>query len=258
MIRALRTASAGMYVQQLYVDTIANNLANVNTTGFKKSKAEFQDLFYQTLESAGSSAAEGTEIQVGHGARLAAIHTVFSQGDVSPTQNALDVVINGRGFFQIVRPDGTIVYTRDGALKLSSDGRIVTSDGYALEPDISLPTDTTDIQIGADGTVSVLITGEREPEPVGDIELAKFVNPSGLRSLGRNLYESTVASGEPLLGTPGTEGFGELMQGYLEMSNVKVAEEMVNMIVAQRAYEINVKVIKTVEEMLSLANNIRR
>ena len=262
MIRALRTAAAGMYIQQLYVDTIANNLANVNTTGFKKSKAEFQDLLYQTLESSSSSLVEGTEgteeIQVGHGARLAAIHKVFSQGDMSSTQNALDLVINGRGFFQIVRPDGSIVYTRDGAFKLSAEGKMVTSDGYALEPNISLPADTKDIHIGADGTVSVIVIGEPDPEPVGQIEVARFVNPAGLKSLGRNLYESSVASGEPILGPPGTEGLGELMQGYLEMSNVKVAEEMVNMIVAQRAYEINVKVIKTVEDMLSLASNLQR
>ena len=251
-----------MIAQQLNIDNISNNLANVNTTGFKKSKAEFQDLFYQTLESASTSLVEGTEgaeeIQVGHGARLAAIHKVFSQGDVSSTQNALDLVINGRGFFQVVRPDGTIVYTRDGAFKLSADGRMVTTDGYVLEPNISLPADTTEIHIGADGTVSAMVIGEPDPEPVGQLELARFLNPAGMKSIGRNLYESSAASGEPMVGSPGSESLGELMQGYLEMSNVKVAEEMVNMIVAQRAYEINVKVVKTVEEMLSLANNLQR
>ena len=262
MIRALRTAAAGMFAQQLYVDTIANNLANVNTTAFKKDKVEFQDLLYQSVEldNGEPSGGEGTssQIQIGAGVQPAAIQKMFSQGDLTPTQNALDIVIEGNGFFQIIRPDDSIAYSRDGTFKLSSDGRIVNSDGFVLEPALSIPQDSTDIQISADGTVRVLLAGEVEPQEVGQIELVRFINPAGLKNLGGNLYEATVSSGNPVIGTPAFEGFGGLRQGYLEMSNVKVVEEMVNMILAQRAYEINSKVIRTAEEMLSTANNLQR
>lgn len=259
---ALQTAATGMYAQQLYVDIIAHNLANVNTTGYKRSKIEFQDLLYRTVQPAGMVTEEWvevpTEFQIGYGTKPVATPKVFIQGAVTPTDNPLDLAIEGDGFFQIIRPDGTVVYTRDGNFKLSPEGRIVTSQGFGLEPDITLPADATDINIGADGTVSVLVVGSREPEVLGQIELAKFINPAGLRSIGGNLYEATVASGEPIIGTPGSEGFGNLAQGFLEASNVEVVEEMVNMIVAQRAYELNAKVIKTADQMLSIANNLPR
>lgn len=262
MIRALRTAATGMYAQELSVEVISNNLANVNTTGYKKGKVEFQDLLYQTIQSTGTESnlanAPNTEIQVGHGTKPVAVLKQFSQGDVNPTNNPLDLAIDGNGFFQILSSDGTILYTRDGTFKLSADGQIVTSDGLRLQPSLTLPTDTEQIHVSTDGTVSVLVTGSEEPEIIGQIELAKFVNPAGLRNLGRNLFEPTAASGEAQFGTPDSEGFGRLMQGYLELSNVDVVEEMINLIIAQRAYEINSKAIKTAEEMLTMANNLRR
>ena len=262
MIRALFSAASGMYAQQLNVDTIANNLANVNTTGYKKSTVEFQDLIYQTLRQSGTSGLAGivvpTELQVGHGVRPVAVQKNFSQGSPKATENPLDVAIMGNGFFQITQPDGTIAYSRDGTFKLNNEGSMVTSDGFYLEPEISLPVDTTSVSISNDGTVSVLVVGSVEPQDVGQIELGKFINPGGLKNIGQNLFLPTEASGEPILGTPGTEGFGQVNQGYLETSNVKVVEEMVNMIVAQRAYELNSKSIRTSEEMLQMANNIKR
>jgi len=262
MIRALMTAATGMYAQALMVDVIANNLANVNTTGFKRSKVEFQDLLYEILKPKGSSTTLGTEIpaeiQIGHGTHPVAVEKVFSQGTLTPTENPLDIAIQGNGFFQILRPDGTLAYTRDGTFKLSADGYLVTSDGFRLQPEISIPADATQISISSDGTVSVILVGESEPQTVGQIELAKFTNPAALESIGKNLYLPTVNSGEPIVGTPGTEGFGTLMQGYLELSNVDVVEEMVNLIIAQRAYEINSKAIKTAEQMLSVTNNLVR
>ncbi|MBC8205488.1 flagellar basal-body rod protein FlgG [bacterium] len=262
MIRALFSAASGMYAQQLGIDVIANNLANVNTTGYKKSKAEFQDLIYQTLRAAGTSSFQGvmvpTELQVGHGVRPVAVQKSFSQGDALATERPLDVAIMGNGFFQISLPDGTIAYTRDGSFKMSDEGTLVTSDGFTLEPQISLPEDTTSMSVAADGIVSILVVGSTDSQEVGQIELAKFINPAGLKNIGQNLYQPTAASGDPLLGTPSAEGFGQLNQGYLEGSNVKVVEEMVNMIVAQRAYELNSKSIRTAEEMLQMANNIKR
>ncbi|MCD6334857.1 MAG: flagellar basal-body rod protein FlgG [Candidatus Latescibacteria bacterium] len=259
MSRAMRTAATGMMAQQLNVDTIANNLANVNTTGFKRSKIEFQDLLYQTVRRSGISGAQApVELQIGYGVRPVATQRIFSQGDITQTSNALDLSIEGDGFFQIMRPDGTVCYTRDGTFKLSADGEIVTSDGFALEPELSLPDDTTDIHITRDGVLSVLIAGETEAQEIGQIELAKFINPAGLKALGRNLFAATAASGDAMVGVPGTEGFGMLSQGYLELSNVEVVEEMVNMIIAQRAYEISAKAVQTAEDMSSMANNLRR
>ncbi|HHI02411.1 MAG TPA: flagellar basal-body rod protein FlgG, partial [candidate division Zixibacteria bacterium] len=259
---ALFSAASGMYAQQLGVDTIANNLANVNTTGYKKSRVEFQDLIYQTLRSAGASSAEGilvpTELQIGHGVRPVAVQKNFSQGAPTATENPLDVAIMGDGFFQITLADGAIAYSRDGSFKINNEGTLVTSDGFILEPEISLPTDTTAVNISQDGIVSVMVVGSTEGQEVGQVELAKFINPAGLKNIGQNLYMPTEASGEPLLGAPGTEGFGQLNQGYLEASNVKVVEEMVNMIVAQRAYEINSKVIQTSDDMSQIANNLKR
>ena len=262
MSRAMRTAATGMLAQQLNVDTIANNLANVNTTGFKRSKIEFQDLLYQTVRRAGISSMQGAEVpvelQIGYGVRPVATQRIFSQGDITQTNNALDLSIEGDGFFQIMRPDGTVCYTRDGAFKLSADGQIVTSDGFALEPEFTFPDGTTEIHITRDGVVSVLVVGENMAQEVGQIELAKFINPAGLKALGRNLFAVTGASGDPLIGVPGTEGLGMLSQGFLELSNVEVVEEMVNMIIAQRAYEISAKAVQTAEDMSSMANNLRR
>jgi flagellar basal-body rod protein FlgG len=262
MNRALRTAATGMFAQQLNVDIIANNLANVNTTGFKKSRPEFQDLMYQTLQTSGVSTnpnvQQPAEIQVGNGAVPVATTKAFLQGDIQPTNNQLDIAIQGDGFLQVRRPDGTIAYSRDGALKLSSEGTLVTAEGYMVEPGITFPSDTTAISISREGNIEANTVGSSTPTSIGQFELAKFVNPAGLRSIGDNLYVETPASGAPLLGTAGNEGFGEVVQSSLESSNVDVVEEMVNMITAQRAYEINSKTIKTVEDMLSIANNIQR
>jgi len=262
MLTALWTAGTGMYAQQLNVDNIANNLANVNTVGYKRSRVDFQDLLYQTLRLAGAPSAAGTQIptgiEIGYGVRPVATQKIFSQGDFQQTENPLDLVIEGEGFFQISLPDGTVAYTRAGAFKTDGDGRIVTSDGFPLEPAITIPAEATDIIIGTDGTVSVKLPGSPTPQTVGQIELAKFLNPAGLQPIGRNLYLETEASGSPILGTPGQDGFGTIAQGFLEMSNVRVVEEMVNLIVGQRAYEVNSKAVQTADEMLQIANNMRR
>lgn len=262
MIRSLQTAATGMYAEEMVVDVISNNLANLNTTGFKKSKVEFQDLLYQSIQNPGAtnsgSKAPTSEIQIGHGTKPVSVLKIFSQGDVSPTNNPLDLAIDGEGFFKVQMPDGRICYTRDGTFKISADGRLVTSDGYTLDPEITLPEDTTAVNINSEGEVSAKVVGETEPEIVGQIELAKFVNPAGLKNIGRNLLEETASSGTPEYGTPDADGFGRVLQGYIETSNVDVVQEMVNMIVAQRAYEINSKAIKTSEEMLTMANNLKR
>ncbi|HID96478.1 MAG TPA: flagellar basal-body rod protein FlgG [Candidatus Latescibacteria bacterium] len=262
MIRSMRAAATGLIAQELNVTTIANNLANINTTGFKKSRIEFQDLLYETMRQAGSSRLQGAEVpvelQIGYGTRPVATHRIFSQGEIQPTNNPLDIAIEGDGFFQISMPNGDLAYTRDGTFKLSPDGKIVTSDGFTLYPDLVIPEDATDIHIGADGTVSVMVYGEKTPLDLGGIELVRFINPAGLKAIGGNLMVATATSGEPILGSPGSEGFGTLSQGYLELSNVQVVEEMVNMIIAQRAYEINSKVIETSEEMASIANRLKR
>jgi flagellar basal-body rod protein FlgG len=266
MNRSLRTAATGMYAQQLNVDTISNNLANVNTTGFKKSRVEFQDLMYQTLKP--SSVAEqggaspttpSMEIQVGNGTQTIATLKNFTQGDIQPTTpGSLDVAIQGDGFFQIKRPDGTTAYTRDGSFKLSPEGQLVTSAGYIVDPEIHFSADTQAVTIGKDGTITAVETGTADPTKLGQIELARFVNPAGLRSIGSNMLVETPASGQPIVGQAGSSGFGVTMQGNLEASNVDVVEEMVSMISAQRAYEINSKTIKTVEDMLTMANNLKR
>ena len=262
MNRALLTAASGMAAQQMNVEIIANNLANVNTTGFKKSRPEFQDLMYQTLKASGVSQNPNIripiEIQVGNGTVPVATLKTFSQGDVATTNNPLDVAIQGEGFLQVRRQDGTLAYTRDGALKLSADGTIVTSQGYAFEPGLTLGSDTTAVAIARDGTIDVTTASETSPTKAGQIELVKFVNPAGLRAIGNSLFVETPASGPPLTGTPGAEGFGEILQGSLESSNVDVVEEMVGMITAQRAYEMNAKTITAVDEMLNTANGIKR
>lgn len=262
MIRSLWTSATGMQAQELNIDVIANNLANVNTSGFKKSRAEFQDLLYESLRPAGAaSSAETTVptgIQLGHGTRPSAVQKMFSQGDFQNTQNELDWAIEGDGFFQIEMPDGDTGYSRSGEFKLDADGRIVNPDGFPLIPEIAVPNDTVSISVGLDGTVSVIQAGDGTPSEIGNIQLARFVNPAGLRSLGKNLFTPTNASGDEITGTPGENGFGRIAQGFLEMSNVSVVDEMVSMITAQRAYETNSKVITTADEMLQLANNLKR
>ncbi|MDZ7579462.1 MAG: flagellar basal-body rod protein FlgG [Deltaproteobacteria bacterium] len=262
MIRSLWTAATGMQAQTLNIDVISNNLANVSTTGFKKGRAEFQDLLYETLRPAGVASSEETAvptgIQVGHGTRPAAVNRIFAQGDFQQTKNELDLAIEGGGFFQILQPNGETAYTRDGAFKLDNEGRIVNADGFLLEPEISVPNNTIAISIAIDGTVSVLQAGQAEPIEIGTIELARFMNPAGLHSIGRNLYSPTAASGDVIIGTAAEDSFGTIAQGYLEGSNVSVVEEMVSMIVAQRAYETNSKVIQASDEMLQMANNVRR
>jgi len=262
MMRALWSAASGMAAQELNMDVLANNLANVNTTGFKKSRVDFQDLIYQTLRAAGTSEAQGaqvpTGIQVGLGTHPAAVSKLFTQGDLQMTGNKLDVAIEGAGFLQVIMPDGGTAYTRDGALKMDSQGRLVTADGYALDPEITVPAEATEIAIGSDGTVSALLAGQNQPQQLGQIQLAKFLNAAGLQALGRNLLKPTAASGDAQAGTPGLEGLGTLRQGSVETSNVSIVEEMVNMIVAQRAYEVNSKSIQSADQMLSIANSLLR
>ncbi len=262
MIRSLWTSATGMQAQELNIDVISNNLANVNTSGFKKSRAEFQDLLYESMRPAGAaSSAETTVptgIQLGHGTRPSAVQKMFSQGDFQNTQNELDWAIEGDGFFQIELPNGDTGYSRSGEFKLDADGRIVNPDGFPLIPELTVPTDTISISVGLDGTVSVVQAGDATPVEIGNVQLARFVNPAGLRSLGKNLYSPTNGSGDEIIGTPGENGFGTLAQGFLEMSNVSVVDEMVNMITAQRAYETNSKVITTADDMLQMANNLKR
>jgi len=261
MLRSLRTAALGMAAQQLNVDTISNNLANVNTTGFKKNSVEFQDLLYETIQS-GSDETRGNgerpgAIQVGLGNKPVATYRSFSQGDLAETGNPLDIAINGNGFLQIMRSDGTYAYTRAGSLNITAEGYLVNPAGLHVYPEISVPANASGVKISADGVISVLIDGQPDPEEIGQIELASFMNPTGLKAVGGSLYEETEASGPPSFGTPGTEGYGTIYQGYLEKSNVDVVEEMINLIVAQRAYEVNSKAIKISDELLAMTNNLK-
>lgn len=262
MIRAMRTAATGMKAQQLNVDNIANNLANVNTTGFKKARVEFQDLFYQVAKVAGNPTAAGAislaSLEIGYGATPVATQRMFSQGELISTGNATDIAIKGDGFFRIVLPEGGEVYSRDGSFQVSSDGRMMTSDGYILDPEITVPQETSTISVASDGLVSVTLGQDTTPQVVGQIELVRFVNPSGLQALGQNLYSITPSSGEAIPGTPGSDGIGSLSQGFLEISNVDIVEEMISLIAAQRAYEINSKAIQASEEMMTMANNLAR
>ncbi len=262
MLRALSTAASGMEAQQIFIDTIANNLANVNTAGFKKSRAEFEDLLYENLTTFGfSENAEGQQPlsnQIGHGVRLAGMQKIFNQGLTKHTENPLDMVIDGDGFFQIQLPDGTFAYTRDGGFKIDADGNLVRASGFLMEPSVSLPRETKEIFISGDGRMSAVLASDPTPQNMGTIELVRFSNPAGLEAIGHNLFKETVASGPPIPGRPGEEGFGTINHGYIEMSNVNVIEEMINMITAQRAYEINSKAIQTSEELLEIAANLRR
>ena len=262
MIRSLWTSATGMQAQELNIDVIANNLANVNTSGFKKSRAEFQDLLYENMRPAGAASSADTTVptgvQLGHGTRPSAVQKLFGQGDFQNTENQLDWAIEGDGFFQIELPNGDTSYSRCGEFKLDADGRIVNADGFLLVPQMTIPTDTVSITVGMDGTVSVIQADDPVPNEIGTIQLARFVNPAGLKTLGKNLFVATEASGDEIVGTPGEKGFGTIAQGFLEMSNVSVVDEMVSMITAQRAYETNSKVIQTSDDMLQMANNLKR
>jgi flagellar basal-body rod protein FlgG len=256
------SAASGMGAQQLNMDVIAHNLANTNTVGFKRSRADFQDMLYQTLRSPGASASAATQlptgIQLGTGVRPVAVQKLFSTGSLQQTQNELDVAIEGDGFFQVSRPDGTTAYTRAGALKKNSTGAVVTSDGDPILPNITVPANTLRLTIGTDGTVSVLAAGATTTSQIGAMELARFDNPSGLEALGSNLFLPSSASGDPVTGAPSSAGFGQIAQGFLESSNVNIAEEMVNMIIGQRNYEVNAKAVQTADEMLQVANGLKR
>ncbi len=262
MIRSLFTAATGMMVQQRHLDVISNNIANANTAGYKRSRADFQELMYQTIRAAGVRTEEGnqvpTGIQIGHGSLLASVQKLFSQGDYNHTESELDLAIEGQGFFQITLPTGDKAYSRAGSFKTDSEGRMVTADGYLLEPNITIPQDATKVSIEADGTVSVMTQGQSRPQQVGKIELATFTNPAGLSAMGKSLFMETDASGTPITGAPNQNGLGSIRQGYLEMSNVNIVQEMVNMIVSQRAYEVNSKAIQTADEFLKIANNVSR
>ena len=262
MLRALYTAATGMQAQQINIDTIANNIANVNTTGFKQGRAEFQDLLYQNIRPAGTASSASTEypvgLQLGLGTRPVATDRNYRQGDFRQTDNPLDLVIEGKGFFQVRTPSGELAYTRDGSFHLSQTGAVVTADGSPLEPQITIPADAQAIVVGSDGTVSVTQPGQAAAQQVGTIQIANFQNPSGLNGIGRNLFLPTSSSGTAATGAPGENGLGRLNQGFLEQSNVNVVEEMVNMIVAQRAYEVNSKAIRVADDMLSQVNNLSR
>ncbi len=261
MFRSLHIAATGMAAQESQLDAISNNLANANTVGFKKQRADFQDLIYQTVRSAGAqnsaTTSSPTGLQVGSGVRMVATARQFSQGALQNTGNPLDLAIEGNGFLVVQQPDGTQAYTRAGDLKTDAQGRIVTSEGLPLEPSIVVPPDATTVSIGADGTVTATMKGQAQPTQLGQIQLAAFVNPAGLSSAGHNLLTTTAASGEPLVGTPGTDGRGTLMQGSLEHANVEVVEEMIGLISAQRSYEVNTKVITAADEMLRTVTNMR-
>jgi flagellar basal-body rod protein FlgG len=261
MIRSLYTAATGMKANQLYIDNISNNLANVNTTGFKKSKLEFQELLYQTLVDPGAGAADGAKspaaLQLGLGVRSVANQKIFGQGNLQETKNSFDMAITGVGFLQVQMPSGEIAYTRDGSFKISSDGTVVTSSGFPLEPQLTVPDGVGQLMIDANGKVTVTLAESGATEELGQIEMVRFLNEGGLKSMGNNLYQSSNASGEPEVGVPGTNGLGTLAQGFLEASNVELVEEMVNMIVAQRAYEISSKAIQTSDSMLQLANQMK-
>lgn len=260
MLKSLHIAATGMEAQSTKIDNISNNLANVNTTGYKKSRADFEDLLYQNLRAPGAAAGEGVQrpvgLQVGHGVRTVSSSKVFSQGDFQNTGNSLDVAIEGNGFLQVIQPNGEIAYTRAGNLKTDGEGRLVTSSGFPLEPEIVVPPDTTSITISQDGRVTVTQAQSAETVEVGQLQLAGFANPAGLNPIGKNLYLPTPTSGDAIVAAPGESGLGTIAQGFLEGSNVKVVEEMIGLIVAQRSYETNSKVIEAADEMLQATNQM--
>ncbi|MDE2128466.1 flagellar basal-body rod protein FlgG [mine drainage metagenome] len=259
MIRSLYVAKTGLEAEQTRMDVIANNLANVNTTGFKGARAVFQDLLYQNLTQPGAQSSQSTQypsgLQLGTGVRPVATERLMTQGNLTQTGNSLDVAINGQGFFQVLKPDGTIAYTRDGTFQLNNQGQLVTSSGYLLQPTVTVPASAQTITIGNDGTVSVTLPGQSSPQQVGSLQLASFVNPTGLQSIGDNLYLQTGSSGAPNTGQPTLNGLGSVQQGYLESSNVNVVAELVDMISTQRAYEVNSKAVQASDQMLQYVNN---
>jgi len=256
---ALWIAKTGLDAQQTQMAVITNNLANVNTTGHKRGRAVFADLLYQTVRQPGAQSSQDSQLpsglMLGTGVRPVATEKLFTQGNIVQTSNPLDLAINGRGFFQILLPDGTRAYSRDGSFQLSANGELVNSSGFALDPGITIPEQTLSVTVGADGTVSALVSGEASPPEVGQLQLADFINPAGLQPMGENLFLETAASGNPQSGSPGENGLGTLVQGALESSNANVVEELVNMIETQRAYEMNSKAISTTDEMLAFVTN---
>ena len=262
MMQSLYTASTGMAAMQTQIDTTANNIANVNTIGFKKSRAEFSDLMYQVMEYAGTSTSDVTKsptgIEVGLGVRPTAINKVFSEGSLKQTDNQLDMAITGRGFFKLELPDGTEVYSRNGAFKVDENGTMVNSDGYSMVPQVVIPPDATNMSIGTDGTITVVQPGQTQATQIGQIQTTNFINPAGLHSMGDNLYIETDSSGQPVEGTPGVDGLGILRQGFVELSNVELVVELTDLITGQRAYDSNSKVITTSDEMLQTTNNLKR
>ena len=258
MYPALWIAKTGLDAQQTRMSVISNNLSNVNTTGFKRDRASFEDLIYQNVRQVGAQSSQDTQLPsglvTGTGVRTVATEKLHTQGNLQNTNNSFDVAIEGRGFFQVLHPDGSIVYTRDGSFGMNADGQLVTSSGYALEPAITVPANTTSVTIGSDGVVSAMVDGNTAPTQLGTIELADFLNPMGLSAIGQNLFRETAASGAPTTAVPGADGVGTVVQGMLESSNVNVVEEMVAMIETQRAYEMNSKAISTTDEMLSYVN----
>lgn len=259
MSAALWIAKTGLDAQQTRLAVISNNLSNVNTTGYKYSRPVFQDLLYQNVRQVGAQANEDNELpsgfMLGTGVRTVATEKIHSQGNLIETTNPFDMAINGRGFFQILRPDGTIGYTRDGSFQINSQGQMVTSGGLLLQPTITIPSSSSSVSIGTDGIVSVTVPGSTAPVQVGSIQTADFINPTGLQPIGENLFVESAASGTPQVGTPGLNGLGSVLQGELESSNVNVVKEMVDMIEAQRAYEVNSKAISTADQMLQYLNN---
>jgi len=261
-MRALYTAASGMNAQQANIDNVANNLANVNTVGFKKSRIDFEDLVYQQITAPGTPTSQDAQaplgLESGLGTRAVATVRNFSAGNLRSTSSPFDLAIEGNGFFQVALPSGETGYTRSGSLHANAEGQLVTADGYALQPELSIPANAQSVTISKDGIVSVSVPGQPEPQQVGTIELAMFQNPAGLQALGGNAYAVTSASGDPTTGVPGVDGMGTIAQGFLEESNVSVVEEMVQMIMGQRAYEANSRVIRAADEMLQQVNNLSR
>lgn len=262
MMQSLYTASTGMLGMQTQIDTTANNIANVNTIGFKKSRAEFADLMYSVMEYAGTATSDTTKsptgIEVGLGVRPTAVNKIFSEGSLKQTDNQLDLAITGRGFFKLELPDGTEVYSRNGAFKIDDTGTIVNSDGYRLTPELVVPEDATNVSVGTDGIVTVIQPGQTEATQIGQIQLTNFINPAGLHSMGDNLFVETDSSGQPVEGIPGIDGLGNIRQGFVELSNVELVVELTDLITGQRAYDSNSKVITTSDEMLQTTNNLKR
>lgn len=262
MMRSLWSAATGMKGQETHIAVVSNNLSNVSTTGYKKQRVDFEDLMYQTITEPGAPITAEYKypvgIQLGHGVKPVATHRLFSQGEYEQTDESLDVAIEGEGFFQVQLPNGDIAYTRDGAWKINENGTIVTSNGYTILPETQVPQNALGLNITSNGIIAAKMPNQTDLEVIGQIELADFINPSGLRALGKNLFVPTGSSGEAVIGIPGADEYGEIAQGFIERSNVKVVEEMVNMIVAQRAYEANSKTIQTSDTMLGIANNLKK